>query len=105
MDILKVDGLVKTFRISEKQRKALELEKRIKTAVDGVSFTARPGEVFGLLGPNGAGKTTTMRMLATLIEPDKGDAFYGDVSAVSSPETVRSRLASYTRMECNTESK
>ena len=93
MDILKAEGLVKTFRISEKQRKALDLDSCTKTAVDGVSFTARPGEVFGLLGPNGAGKTTTMRMLATLIRPDKGDVFYGDVSVVSSPETVRSRLA------------
>ncbi|MBR1563662.1 MAG: ABC transporter ATP-binding protein [Ruminococcus sp.] len=93
MDVLKVEGLVKTFRISEKQRRALELEKRVKTAVDGISFTARPGEVFGLLGPNGAGKTTTMRMLATLIKPDKGDAHYGDVSVVNEPEKVRSQLA------------
>lgn len=93
MDILKVEGLVKTFRISEKQRKALGLEQRIKTAVDGISFKARPGEVFGLLGPNGAGKTTTMRMLATLIKPDKGDAHYGDISVVRSPEDVRSKLA------------
>ncbi len=93
MDILKVEGLVKTFRISEKQRKALGLEQRIKTAVDGISFKARPGEVFGLLGPNGAGKTTTMRMLATLIKPDKGDAHYGDISVVGSPEDVRSKLA------------
>lgn len=93
MELLKAEGLVKTFKISEKQRKALELDSRIKTAVNGVSFTARPGEVFGLLGPNGAGKTTTMRMLATLIRPDKGDAIYGSTSAVDSPKEVRSKLA------------
>ena len=93
MELLKAEGLVKTFTVSEKQRKALELESRVKTAVNGVSFTANPGEVFGLLGPNGAGKTTTMRMLATLIKPDKGDAHYGDVSVVSSPEEVRRKLA------------
>jgi ABC-2 type transport system ATP-binding protein len=44
------------------------------TAVDGVSLTARPGEVLGVLGPNGAGKTTTMRMLAGVLEPDAGAA-------------------------------
>ena len=41
-------------------------------AVDGVSFTARDGEITGLLGPNGAGKTTTLRMLYTLMRPDSG---------------------------------
>ncbi len=43
-------------------------------AVDGVSFEARAGEVFGVLGPNGAGKTTTLRLLATTIRPDQGTA-------------------------------
>jgi len=41
-------------------------------AVDGVSFSARDGEITGLLGPNGAGKTTTLRMLYTLLKPDAG---------------------------------
>jgi len=41
-------------------------------AVDGVSFSIAPGEVFGLLGPNGAGKTTTIRVLTTLIRADSG---------------------------------
>ena len=41
-------------------------------AVDGVSFTARPGEVFGLLGPNGAGKTTTIGCISGLLEPTSG---------------------------------
>jgi len=43
-------------------------------AVDGVSFAAHAGEVFGVLSPNGAGKTTTLRMLATTIRPDGGTA-------------------------------
>lgn len=93
MSVLKVDKLVKTFRISNKQRKTLEIEEKFKTAVDGVSFTAQSGEVFGLLGPNGAGKTTTMRMLSTLIKPDSGDAFYNDISVVKDPEKVRSQIA------------
>ena len=42
-------------------------------AVQGISFEARDGEVTGLLGPNGAGKTTTLRMLYTLLPPDKGE--------------------------------
>ena len=41
-------------------------------AVDGISFTVRPGEIFGLLGPNGAGKTTTIRMILDIIKPDGG---------------------------------
>jgi ABC-2 type transport system ATP-binding protein len=44
------------------------------TAVDDVSFSISPGEVFGLLGPNGAGKTTTIRILTTLLKPAKGGA-------------------------------
>lgn len=93
METLKVQNLVKTFTISERQRKSLDLPDRKKTAVNGISFTAHSGEIFGLLGPNGAGKTTTMRMLATLIKPDSGDALFNDVSAVKTPEKVRASLA------------
>ena len=43
-------------------------------AVDGVDLAVRTGSVYGVLGPNGAGKTTTIRMLATLLQPDAGEA-------------------------------
>jgi ABC-2 type transport system ATP-binding protein len=43
-------------------------------AVDGLDLIVPSGGVFGLLGPNGAGKTTTIRMLATLLRPDRGTA-------------------------------
>ena len=93
METLNVQNLVKSFPISEKQRKTLGTSEKRKIAVNGISFTAKSGEVFGLIGPNGAGKTTTMRMLATLIKPDSGDALYNSISAVSSPELIRSQLA------------
>jgi ABC-2 type transport system ATP-binding protein len=47
-----------------------------KTAVNGVGFSVKRGEIFGLLGGNGAGKTTTMRMVLGLIYPDSGDIWY-----------------------------
>jgi ABC-2 type transport system ATP-binding protein len=54
--------------------KARSLSKRYggKVAVDGLSFTVRPGHVTGFLGPNGAGKTTTMRMILGLDRPTAG---------------------------------
>ena len=55
---------------------AIDLGKRFGpvTAVDGLSFTVRPGHVTGFLGPNGAGKTTTMRLILGLDEPTNGRA-------------------------------
>lgn len=91
-EILEVRGLKKTFKLSSKQQKLEKTKEKVKTAVDGLSFTARRGEIFGLLGPNGAGKTTTLRMLATLIKPDEGDAIVDGASIVSQPEQVRSRI-------------
>lgn len=54
--------------------KALRKSFGSLTAVEGVSFTLQPGDIFGFIGSNGAGKTTTIRMLATLLEPDSGSA-------------------------------
>ena len=61
-------------------------------AVDGVSFTARDGEITGLLGPNGAGKTTTLRMLYTLMKPDSGQVLVDGVDAAVDAVSVRRSL-------------
>ena len=91
-EILKVQGLKKTFKLSAKQQKIEKTKEKVKVAVNDLSFTAYRGEVFGLLGPNGAGKTTTLRMLATLIRPDGGDAVLDGASIVKEPEEVRGKI-------------
>jgi ABC-2 type transport system ATP-binding protein len=58
-------------------------------AVDGVSFSVDRGKVLGFIGPNGAGKTTTMRILATLDEPQQGDARIGGYSVLEHPHDAR----------------
>ena len=59
------------------------------TAVEDVSFRAEDGVVTGLLGPNGAGKTTTLRMLYTLIRPDRGSAKIDGLEVAERPLEVR----------------
>lgn len=59
------------------------------TAVEDVSFSAADGVVTGLLGPNGAGKTTTLRMLYTLIRPDRGSARIDGLDVAERPLDVR----------------
>jgi ABC-2 type transport system ATP-binding protein len=60
-----------------------------RTAVQGLSFDVRPGEVFGLLGPNGAGKTTTVRMLTGLLQPSEGEAHVWGHSVRTQGEALR----------------
>ena len=91
-EILKVENLRKTFKLSRKQQKLERTNTNVKTAVDNLSFTAYRGEIFGLLGPNGAGKTTTLRMLATLIKPDSGNAYIEGASIVSDESKVRGKI-------------
>ncbi|HNB04156.1 MAG TPA: ABC transporter ATP-binding protein, partial [Methanoregulaceae archaeon] len=75
MDAIQVTNITKTFS---------DL-----VAVDNVSFTVRPGEVFGYLGPNGAGKTTTIRILTGITTPTLGTARIFDLDIVS--DTIRAR--------------
>ncbi|HJD78864.1 MAG TPA: ABC transporter ATP-binding protein [Corynebacterium pollutisoli] len=76
---------------------ALELENVVKTfgattAVDGLSLTARRGEVLALLGPNGAGKTTTIEMCEGFQRPTSGSIRVLGIDPVTRPEDVRARI-------------
>lgn len=61
-------------------------------AVEGISFTLQPGDIFGFIGSNGAGKTTTIRMLATLLEPDSGTATLNGTDVRLDPMGVRKQI-------------
>ena len=61
-------------------------------AVDQVTFTCKPGQIYGLLGANGAGKTTTLRMLATILEPTDGTAIVCGHDVIEEPEKVRANV-------------
>src|SRR5947207_10223811 len=73
-------------------RKSFRTRKGTVDAVRGVDLVVEEGEIFGFLGPNGAGKTTTLRILATLITPDGGDATVAGVDLRRSPGEVRRRI-------------
>jgi ABC-2 type transport system ATP-binding protein len=72
----------------------LEVKNLVKkygdlTAVAGISFAVKEGEIFSLLGPNGAGKTTTISILSTLFSPTSGEAFIGGHSITREPMAVK----------------
>jgi ABC-2 type transport system ATP-binding protein len=84
--MIETKGLRKSFRSRQgRQTKTVD-------AVRGVDLLVREGEIFGFLGPNGAGKTTTLRMLATLITPDGGEATVAGADLRSDPAEVRRRI-------------
>src|SRR5215510_1408933 len=62
------------------------------TAVKGISFDIKEGEIFSLLGPNGAGKTTTISMLSTLYSPTSGDASIGGHSITKDSMAVKQMI-------------
>ncbi|GGM32285.1 ATP-binding cassette domain-containing protein [Dactylosporangium sucinum] len=84
--MIETKGLRKSFR-SRAGR-----ETKVVEAVRGVDLSVKEGEIFGFLGPNGAGKTTTLRMLATLIEPDGGEASIAGADLLKEPGEVRRRI-------------
>jgi len=83
--------------MSEGPNWAVEVDDLVKrfgafVAVDHVSFTVRPGEIFGFLGPNGAGKSTTIRILCGLLAPTSGRARVGGHDVAAEPETIRKNI-------------
>jgi len=77
--------MAETFLAAQDLHKSFNGHK----AVNGVSFAIAKGEIFGLLGPNGAGKTTTIRMLSTVLPPERGDYTVGGYSVRQNPDAVR----------------
>ncbi len=76
---------------------ALRLENLGKSfgdvaAVNGLSFTVNEGEIFGLIGPDGAGKTTTLRLLASIMKPDAGEAWVAGRHIVRDAEAVKKTI-------------
>src|SRR5687767_12845738 len=84
--LIQTRGLSKSFKSRDrKQSKTVD-------AVRGVDLQVGEGEIFGFLGPNGAGKTTTLRMLATLLPPDDGEATVAGADLRRAPAEVRRRV-------------
>ncbi len=81
--MIHVQHLTKTYE---------DLQRGTFAAVDSISFTVRPGEIFGLLGPNGAGKTTVLRILSTVLSPTSGIAMVAGYDVVEDPAEVRRRI-------------
>jgi sodium transport system ATP-binding protein len=81
--MIQVENLQKSFR---------DLRRGLVHAVDGVSFEARAGEIFGLLGPNGAGKTTIMRMLCTVLRSTGGSARVASFDVATEAPQVRAHI-------------
>jgi sodium transport system ATP-binding protein len=61
-------------------------------ALGGITFDAKPGQIYGLLGPNGAGKTTALRILSTVLRPTCGTASINGYDVVTQPEHVRRQI-------------
>ena len=69
-----------------------DLDRGPLAAVDDISFSAVPGEIFALLGPNGAGKTTTLRILATMLQPTAGKVTINGFDGVTQSSLVRRQI-------------
>jgi ABC-2 type transport system ATP-binding protein len=84
--VIEAKGLRKSFQ-TRRRRKTSAVE-----AVVGVDLKVAQGEIFGFLGPNGAGKTTTLRMFATLLPPDDGEARVAGADLRTEPGRVRRNI-------------
>jgi sodium transport system ATP-binding protein len=86
--LIQVTKVHKTFQTKDRKTRTW---KRIE-AVKGLTFSVRPGEIYGLLGPNGAGKSTMLRMIAGLMKPDQGRIDICGISTLEQPEQCRAQV-------------
>ena len=89
-DFLVISSLEKKYRLNKRQ--SIIEHSKTKTALNGLSFSVKKGEIFGLLGPNGAGKTTAMRIAAGLIKSDHGDVFVNGWSVKDNKMEVQRQI-------------
>jgi len=87
--VILVDSISKSFAFKGKRKRG---ESKRIVAVEDVSFTAADGSITGLLGSNGAGKSTTLRILATLMHADEGNASIDGYDIKKSPLSVRQTI-------------
>ena len=80
------------IRVEKLTKHYADLRRGRLVALDGVSFRAGPGQIYGLLGPNGAGKTTTLRILSTVLRPTGGRATVNGYDAVTQSSQVRRQI-------------
>ncbi len=90
MEPVEVRSLSKSFTV--KEGPPFRKTAKTVTALDGVSFSVKKGEIFGLLGPNGAGKTTTIKTICTLIQPTSGEVFVNGHNVTREAQKARQDL-------------
>ena len=90
--MIEVNKLTKIYKLSKNEMVRRKTKKNTKCAASDISFTAKPGEIYGLLGPNGAGKTTTLRCIATLLTPTEGDVKVCGFDTVTQGKEVRESI-------------
>ncbi|HWB09051.1 MAG TPA: ATP-binding cassette domain-containing protein [Pirellulales bacterium] len=81
--MIHVEGLTKYYA---------DLRRGRLVALDGISFDAFPGQIYGLLGPNGAGKTTALRIISTVLRPSSGRVTVDGFDVVTQPSQVRRQI-------------
>ena len=89
---LDVQDVSKVFRVKRRSRAANTPSERQRSALDSVSFRVEEGEIYGVLGANGSGKSTLIRILSTLLLPDKGTVTVFGHDVVKQAAAVRPLL-------------
>ncbi len=88
-EVIVVEGLKRTYTTTEG---VLKKTKKEVSALKGIDFSVKRGEIFGLLGPNGAGKTTTIKILTTLLSPTEGSARVLGFNTFGQERDIRRRI-------------